>query len=186
MGIVVLTGASGAGKTTIAQAFSRHHPTLAQVHFFDRIGVPSMEEMIARHGSPDEWQRQKTIEWMHKLAAEMRSRPNILFDGQTRCEFVRQGQKEANIGDVRIVLIDCDDTTRTHRLTHDRRQPVLANERMMNWARFLRNEAEKEGEMILDTSRLSVEEAVARLRVYFDAPGGVSCNSRAPSPSSSR
>jgi RNase adaptor protein for sRNA GlmZ degradation len=168
MGLVVLTGASGAGKTTIAEAFAGRYPSLAEVHYFDRIGVPSIEDMTAQYGSPEEWQRIKTIEWFHNLAVKLRGRPNILFDGQTRSEFVRQGQKEAGIDDVRIVLVDCDDATRIHRLTHDRHQPELANERMLNWGRFLRNEAEREGEMILDTSRLSVDEAVERLRRYFD------------------
>jgi hypothetical protein len=39
---------------------------------------------------------------------------------------------------------------------------------MMNWARFLRDEASREGETILETSHLSVGEAVERLRGYFD------------------
>jgi RNase adaptor protein for sRNA GlmZ degradation len=168
MGLIVLTGASGAGKTTIAKAFARRHPTLAQVQFFDSIPVPSLDEMTAQYGSPDEWQRVKTIDWFYRLAVELRSNPNILFDGQTRSEFVRQGQKQAHIDDVRIVLVDCDDSTRRDRLTNDRHQPELANDRMMNWARFLRDEASREGETILDTSRLSVDEAVERLRGYFD------------------
>ena len=168
MRLVVLTGASGAGKTTIAKAFAQTHPALAEVHFFDRIGVPSLDEMTAQFGSPEEWQRLKTIEWMKTLADRMQTHPNILFDGQTRSEFVRQGQREAEIGDVRIVLVDCDDATRIHRLTHHRHQPELANERMMNWARVLRNDAEREGEMVLDTSRLSVSDAVDKLRSYFD------------------
>jgi dephospho-CoA kinase len=168
MGLVVLTGASGSGKTTIARAFADRYPALAQVHYFDQIPVPSLEEMAAQYGSPEEWQRLKTIAWCHKLAERLESHPNMLFEGQTRSEFVRQGQKEAGIDDVRIVLVDCDDATRVHRLTHDRGQPELAGERMMKWAKFLRHEAELEGEMILDTSRLSVDEAVDRLRSYFD------------------
>ena len=167
MGLVVLTGASGAGKTTIARAFADSHPTLAEVHFFDEIDVPTIEEMTAQYGSADEWQRLKTIEWLHKLAARLRSRPNILFDGQTRSEFVREGQKSAKIDDVQIVLVDCDDATRIHRLTHDRHQPELATERMMNWARFLREAAGREGQLILDTSSFSVNEAVDRLRPLF-------------------
>jgi adenylate kinase family enzyme len=167
MGLVVLTGASGSGKTTIAQAFAARYPTLAEVHFFDRITVPSLEDMTIQYGSPDEWQRVKTIEWLQKLALRLRSRPNILFDGQTRSEFVREGQKRSGIDDVQIVLIDCDDASRVHRLAHDRHQPELANDRMMNWARLLRDEAKREGETILDTSRLSVGQAVDSLRAYF-------------------
>ena len=168
MGVVVLTGASGAGKTTISEAFADLYPMLAEVHFFDRIPVPSLDEMTARFGSPDEWQRMKTTEWLQRLAERMRSQPNILFDGQTRCQFVREGQKKAKIDNLQIVLVDCDDSTRIHRLTHDRQQPELADERMMNWARFLREEALREGETILDTSRLSIDESVERLRRYFD------------------
>ena len=66
--LVVLVGASGAGKTTIAKAIESHRPRVAQVFFFDHVGVPTPEEMIAGWGSGEAWQREKTLEWMTRLA----------------------------------------------------------------------------------------------------------------------
>jgi hypothetical protein len=168
MGRTILTGACGAGKTTIACTFADRYRDLAEVHFFDRIGVPSVAEMTANYGSPDEWQRLNTIEWFELLGARLPSSPNILFEGQMRLSFIREGQRAAGIDDLRIVLVDCDEATRERRLTQDRSQPELFCEQMMNWARFLRSEAEKEGVMIFDTSHLSVDQAVDSVRACFD------------------
>jgi predicted ATPase len=167
MGLTVLTGACGAGKTTIARAFVERHPDLAEVHFFDRIGVPSVAQMVADYGSPEEWQRLKTIEWFEMLAARLPSTRNILFEGQMRLSFIREAQRVAGIEKLCIVLVDCDEATRERRLIQDRSQPELFCEQMMNWARFLRNEAEREGAMILDTSHLSVDQAVDSVRACF-------------------
>ena len=41
MQLVVLTGASGSGKTTIAGAIKTGWPSLVEVLHFDQIGVPS-------------------------------------------------------------------------------------------------------------------------------------------------
>jgi energy-coupling factor transporter ATP-binding protein EcfA2 len=89
MGLVVLTGASGSGKTTIAQAFAARYPTLAEVHFFDRITVPSLEDMTIQYGSPDEWQRVEA--WRRNSrrrdcndAVDMVGRETGLFDRRGR------------------------------------------------------------------------------------------------------
>jgi shikimate kinase len=51
MPLVILIGASGSGKTTIARAIQERYAESVDVFFFDRIGVPSIEQMIARYGS---------------------------------------------------------------------------------------------------------------------------------------
>ena len=53
--LLVLVGASGAGKTTIAKAVESQRPKLADVFFFDRVGVPTPEAMIAGWGSGEAW-----------------------------------------------------------------------------------------------------------------------------------
>jgi dephospho-CoA kinase len=49
LSLVVLTGASAAGKTTVARCVETQ-PANHQVHFLDSIGVPSIEQMREAHG----------------------------------------------------------------------------------------------------------------------------------------
>jgi predicted ATPase len=48
MTLIVLTGASGSGKTAIAEAIETRRPGFANVFRFDQIGVPSPEVMASR------------------------------------------------------------------------------------------------------------------------------------------
>ncbi len=73
MFLVILIGASGSGKTTIARAIEHRYAEQVEVFYFDQVGVPSVEEMIAQYGSGEGWQRAKTLEWMAKLAQFARS-----------------------------------------------------------------------------------------------------------------
>ncbi len=76
MRLVILTGASGSGKTTIAEAIRLEWADLIDVLHVDRIGVPSVEAMTAGWGSPDAWQRAMTLDWMRRLA-ESRGQPEL-------------------------------------------------------------------------------------------------------------
>lgn len=67
--LVVLTGASGSGKTTIAESIWASHSDTVDVLCFDSIGVPSLEATADGWGSVQEWQRIKTLEWMARIAA---------------------------------------------------------------------------------------------------------------------
>jgi hypothetical protein len=58
------------------------------------------------------------------------------------------------------ILVDCDDETRSRRLSVERKQPDLVNDNMMNWARYLRREAKASHCEILDTSTLSPEQCI--------------------------
>ena len=44
MPLVILIGASGSGKTTIARAIEQRHANDVEVFYFDRIGVPSSKK----------------------------------------------------------------------------------------------------------------------------------------------
>ena len=63
MQLVILMGASGSGKTTIAEAIRIRRPDLAEVLHFDSIGVPSPEEGLAC-GPVGAWQRAMSLSWM--------------------------------------------------------------------------------------------------------------------------
>jgi shikimate kinase len=168
MRFVILIGASGSGKTTIARAIAERYADEVEVFYFDQIGVPSAKRMITEYGSGEGWQRAKTIEWMSKLASLSKSGRRVLLEGQTRLRFLAEGAEAAGGPAYLPILVDCDDETRSRRLSLEREQPELANENMMNWARYLRREAEGCGCEILDTSTLSLEQCIihvmARLR----------------------
>jgi len=163
MRLIVLTGASGSGKTAIARAVQACHADRVSTFFFDSIGIPPVEQMIEEFGSGEEWQRVKTIEWMAKIAGMPDLRPNVVFEGQTRISFLNEAIAAAGLRDCRIMLVDCDDDTRRRRLAHDRLQPDLANPKMMLWAEFLRNEARRHGCPILDTSSTPVDACVEQI-----------------------
>jgi hypothetical protein len=167
MRLVILAGASGSGKTAIAEAIRIERPDLAEVLHFDGIGVPSPEAMVAGWGSGEAWQRAMTFSWMARIAAMHGQDRPVLFEGQMRLAFVREGLVAAGITDARVILVDCDDATRTHRLSANRDQPELANPTMMIWAEFLRREAKETGCEVLDTSQLSLERSVERVCLHL-------------------
>lgn len=67
---------------------------------------------------------------------------------------------EAVLSSAQVILADCSDNVRHARLRTDRNQPDLANPTVMNWARYLREEAWSAGFEILDTGRFPLIECV--------------------------
>jgi shikimate kinase len=161
MPLIILIGASGAGKTTIARAIEHRYADEVEVFYFDRIGVPSAEEMVAGYGSGEGWQRAKTLEWIAKLAQFAERGRALLFEGQTRLSFLEEGALAVGGLVYFPILVDCDDETRSKRLAIERKQPELADENMMDWARYLRSEAKERRCEILNTSSLSLDESVS-------------------------
>ncbi len=51
------------------------------MYHFDRIGVPSEQEMIEKWGSESAWQEAATHEWVERLTKEA-AKPLIVFEGQ--------------------------------------------------------------------------------------------------------
>jgi shikimate kinase len=162
MTVVILFGASGSGKTTIDQAIDKLHHKEFDVFYFDQIGVPSAEHMIEKYGSVEGWQRAKTIEWLGELAAMITPGRSILFEGQTRLSYLIEAARAAGGFHYIPLLVDCDDRTRTSRLS-DRNQPELADENMMKWALYLRIEARNNSCEILDATNLSLEDSISHV-----------------------
>src|SRR5258708_3926101 len=124
--LVVLTGASGAGKTTLGRFIQEHHSATHDVIFFDSIGVPSIEQMEREYGSGEAWQRAMTIAWMERISTILSNGRPVLFEGQI----------------------------------------------MMNWAKYLREEALTTGSAVLDTGHIPFSDCVKHIRRYLD----IGCN----------
>jgi len=163
--LVVLTGASGSGKTAIALEMERAHPNY-RVFRFDTISIPSLEVMATfgtGHQPGGAWQRAMTLQWFERLAPLVNDGHKVLFEGQMRIAFIEEGLELQAISNAHIVLVECDDSTRAERLIHDREQPELVNDSMRDWSRYLHNEAVEAGVEILDTSDQTLKESVAHI-----------------------
>jgi hypothetical protein len=104
---------------------------------------------------------------MQRIASLLNSGKMVLFEGQMRIAFIKEAIAAAGIRNARIVLIDCGDSVRAARLTHDRQQPDLATENMMSWGRFVREEAKQGGYEILDTGSIPFSSCVDQLIAYL-------------------
>jgi dephospho-CoA kinase len=178
MPLIVLTGASGSGKTAIAKIIEEDHPSIT-VFRFDTIGVPSAEVMASfgsGHQPGGAWQRAMTFKWLAKIAPVLAEGQTVLFEGQMRIAFIREALAASNIENARIVCVECDDSTRTRRLAHDRLQPELANESIAIWSRYLHQEAVDAGDSVLDTTNLSLSDSARRVLSIFEDCGRIAGN----------
>lgn len=170
MALVILTGASGSGKTAIAEAIEERCPSVTVIRF-DTIGVPSAEVMAtfgSGHQPGGAWQRAMTLEWMERIAPMLEPGKTVLFEGQMRIAFIREALAASRIEDARVLCVECDESTRRQRLTRDRLQPELADENMMGWSRYLHREALEAGCEILDTTSLSLSDSVRYVLSILD------------------
>lgn len=140
--IYFITGASGVGKTTLLNLLEAKYGNKpwAFLHF-DKIGVPTAEEMVRDFGSGTKWQEAKTYEWIAKLIQTECER--VFFEGQVNLQFIRGGFAKHGFENYFIVLVDCSDEIMTKRLVHYRNQPELVTTDMLNWLKFLRNQAKE-------------------------------------------
>ena len=166
--LVILTGASGAGKTSIAQWIEASQAAVT-VYQGDRIGPPS-DEIIAGYGPTDEpggaAQRGFTLYWIGVISKMVVAGIPVLLETQCRIAFLHEALALHGIANARILLVECSDECRATRL-YRRGQPELAHEQMSNWSCFLHREAEKFGHPILDTTAMALEASAAYVLSYF-------------------
>ena len=162
--LLVLTGASGAGKTTLTRALEAQRLRGVACHYFDSVGVPSTEEMIARFGSPEGWQRETLREWVRRLASDSGSAALHVLEGQVRPSEVLAAFADHGVRRGHVLLLDCAPEVRAERLRQERDQPELATEQMTAWAAYLRGQADALRLPVLDTGAMSAQEAAAQLR----------------------
>jgi len=167
--IVVVTGASGAGKTTLVRALEARNLPGIQCHYFDSAGVPPPEVMTAEFGSPENWQAATTHRWIAELAKQGGPDGVAVLEGQVRPSVVRAAFARYGVARGGVVLIDCSQEIRDARLRDERRQPGLASPQMAAWAAYLRGQADALDLPVLDTTHLSVADALQDLIVLVQA-----------------
>lgn len=155
--IYFIIGASGAGKTTAVKNIEKTNPSDFQYCYFDSIGVPSQEEMIKKFSSGENWQKINTKNWVKKMGESLTTKPAML-DGQTRPSFIEEACKENGVISYEVILFDCNDEIRNQRLIN-RGHSELVNDRMTNWAKYLREESLARNYKIIDTTNLTQEES---------------------------
>ena len=158
--IFFIIGASGSGKTTAIEALELLNFKNYKMFYFDKSGIPSVNEMQENYGSQEEWQRIKTIEWVKTITETAELNSTIILDIQTRPEFVEEACIDNEISQYKIILFDCSDKERESRLIK-RGQKELANQAMLNWAYYLRQKCQEF--YIIDNTFLTKDETVLYL-----------------------
>jgi hypothetical protein len=164
--ILVVTGASGSGKTTTVRALEARALPGVRCYYFDAVGVPAAEALEREFGSPQSWQAVTTRAWLDRSAADPDGADVYVLEGQTRPSFVRNAVARTVL--VRIVLLDCAAHARDARLAGPRGQPELSNPRMDCWAAYLRGQADALELPVIDTTNLGVDAAVDALIVHVE------------------
>lgn len=143
MAFVVLIGAAGVGKTTIADAVAADEPDV-QVARFDALGAPP-DDAAER----EEWRRATSREWMRRLGPAAASGTPVVLEG--RMEFADLEEAAAEAGGVAYtpILIDCDDDVR-----RDRAVGVEITDDDV--AARLRDDAAERGARVIDTTMRGV------------------------------
>lgn len=166
--ILVVTGASGSGKTAAVRALDARALPGVRCYYFDTIGVPSREEIERDFGGGEKWQALATERWLERLGADPDRAEVYVLDGQTRPTFVRRAAARVGVDVVPIVLLDCARQVRNRRLIELRGQPELANSDMDCWAAYLRGQADALDLPVIDTTSLEIDAVADALTVHVE------------------
>jgi dephospho-CoA kinase len=167
--IIFLSGASGAGKTTLIRALSREliAGNKISILHFDSVGVPSEEEMIKQYGSGSNWQKAMTFYWIKHIVQNLPDKNVVFIEGQVNFLFIFEALKHHHVESYTLVLIHADPVERHQRLRHNRQQEHLINNDMDNWANYLMNQAKNMNALIIDTSITPIENCLNILKALI-------------------
>ncbi|HEU4559126.1 MAG TPA: hypothetical protein VFS20_14795 [Longimicrobium sp.] len=163
--VLVVTGASAAGKSTLVRGLGALGLPGVGCYEFDTVGVPAPEEMERVWGGGEQWQAAMTNQWIERLVRNEDGVEVAVLDGQTRPSVIREVFARLGVRLGRIVLVDCGHDERNARLRGPRAQPELANPQMDCWAAYLTGQAHALGLPILHTNGRAVQEGVTELAV---------------------
>jgi ABC-type arginine transport system ATPase subunit len=158
--ILVLTGASGAGKTTLTLKLNELAiPGVTGVNC-DRVKVESDET-----ADPSDRQADILRYWISQVSQPETGIELAVLDTQIRPHRALEVLDQAAIEYAQIVLVDCDPVKRNERLHMERGQPELANPQMDCWAAYLRGQADALQLSVIDTSNDPMDKSLAELEL---------------------
>jgi dephospho-CoA kinase len=159
--ILLLTGASGAGKTTLTLRLGEQSIPGVECINCDRVKVE-----VPETADPSDLQAAILRHWISELSREGREgrRSELaVLDTQIRPHRAIEVLNQTGIHHREIVLVDCDPVKRNARLRGARMQPELASAQMDCWGAYLRGQADALNLPIIDTSEDSIEKSLERL-----------------------
>ncbi len=159
--ILVLTGASGAGKTTLMLKLNELAIAGVKGINCDRVKIESASGM--------DHQAEILRYWLSHLNQPETEIELAVLDTQIRPHEALKVLTEAGINCAQVVLVDCDPVKRNERLHRDRRQPELANPQMDCWAAYLRGQADALELSIIDTTVGPIDKNVAELELLVSS-----------------
>ena len=164
--ILFIIGASGSGKTTLAKALEeRANSRFVSAYYFDDCGIPAVEKMIEDHGSPENWQRYETHEWIKRIHLEQLIK-TVILEGSFNPEFAVEKMDELNIKNYTIICLHATRDIREKRLITERNQPELVTDDMENFASFLRKKTLELDGQVIDTSTKSVFDIIKDVEIF--------------------
>jgi len=156
--ILVLTGASGAGKTTLTLKLNELAIPGVKGFNCDRVKIESDEVST-------DLQAEILRYWISQLSRTEKGIELAVLDTQIRPHRALEVLSQTAINYAQIVLVDCDPVKRNERLRMERGQPELASSQMDCWAAYLRGQADALKLAIIDTSNDRVDESVVELEL---------------------
>lgn len=166
--MLVVTGASGAGKTTLVSALAALELQDVGCYYFDTIGVPSPEEMITLFGGGEAWQSWALDEWIARLIRNEDELKVAVLDAQVRPSAVRTAFAQHAVVRGDIAVVDCDYAERNARLRGPRGQSELATADMDCFAAYLRGQADALGLHIINTTDAAPARSCGELRAIVE------------------
>ena len=160
LSILVLTGASGAGKTTLIVKLNELAIPGVKGINCDRVKIESDET-----ADPSDRQADILRYWISHLSQQETGIELAVLDTQIRPHRALEVLDQAAIEYAQIVLVDCDPVKRNERLRMDRGQPELANPQMDCWAAYLRGQADALQLSVIDTSNDPMDKSLAELEL---------------------
>ena len=156
--ILVLTGASGAGKTTLTLK-------LNELEIPGVKGINCDRVTVERDDNSTDRQSDVLRYWISHLRQAETGIDLAVLDTQIRPHRALEVLSQTAVEHAQIVLVDCDPVKRNERLHVHRGQAELANPQMDCWAAYLRGQADALQLSIIDTSNDPIDKSLVELEL---------------------